>query len=98
MNAVNLPGWLASSAALDDACPGALVPLGAGVVHDLLRKLALAERGDEFDRRLRILPGLHHVVPALGSWIGQELGLASDEVGDESHLIRMIGHDKEVER
>ena len=43
-------------------------------------------------------PRLDHVVPAATQRVGEELGLAGEEVGEEAHVVGVVGDDEEVER
>ena len=47
---------------------------------------------------LRGLSRLHQVVPLLGHRHGQKFGLAGLEIGDQSHLVGVIGNDQEIQR
>ena len=41
---------------------------------------------------------LHHVVPAPAGRVGEHLGLAGEEGGEEAHVVGVVGDDEEVER
>ncbi len=49
-------------------------------------------------RRLAALAGLDHVVPLAARGVGEHLGLAREEVGEEAHVVRVVGDDEEIER
>ena len=41
---------------------------------------------------------LDHVVPVAALRVGQHLGLAGEQVGEEPHVVGMVRHDQEIER
>ena len=53
---------------------------------------------DHFDRCLRSLARLDHVVPFTAGRIGQEFGLAGEQIGKEAHIVGVVGDDEKVER
>ena len=44
------------------------------------------------------LAALDHVVPLAARGTGEQFGLAGDEIGEEAHVVGVIGHHEEVER
>ena len=46
----------------------------------------------------RALAGLDHVVPLAARRVGEDFGLAGEEVGEEAHVVRVVGDHQEVER
>ena len=82
----------------DRLLPGAAIGARAREVHEILGERALREGDDDLDRRLRALAGLDHVVPFAARRIGQDLGLAGEQVREEAHVVGVIGDHQEVER
>ena len=82
----------------DRLLPRAPVGARAGEVHEVLRERPLREGDDDLDRRLGALAGLDHVVPLAARRVGEDLRLAREEVGEEAHVVRVIGDHEEVER
>ena len=61
-------------------------------------KLALRKMADDLERGLGALARLDHVIPLAARRVGEDLGLARDEVGEEAHVVRVIRDDEEIER
>src|SRR4029078_8526173 len=64
-------------------------------------KFPLCEPIDDFHARLLGLVGfarLDHVVPLPALRIRKQLRLPREEVSEETHVVRMIGDDQEIER
>ncbi len=55
-------------------------------------------RHDDLDRRLGALARLDHVIPLAARRVGEHLGLAREEIGEEAHVVRVIRDDEEIER
>jgi hypothetical protein len=56
------------------------------------------ERNDDLQGDLRALARLDEVVPLLAGRIRQHVGLPRKEIRKEAHVVRVVGHDEEVER
>ena len=83
---------------LDRLLPGASIGRRAGQRKERLRERSLRERDDDFDRRIRSLARLDHVVPLAARRIGEEFGLSGKQIGEEAHIVGVIGDDEEIER
>ena len=82
---------------LDRALPGVAVSRRARRDLQGLRKLAYAEGRDDLERRLAALAFLDHFMPAAARRISQDHGRAADEHREQSHVVRVVGDDQEVE-
>ena len=78
---------------------------GGGLVGNLPRgqrvgEGALGKRHDHLDRHLdgHLTALLDHVVPAPSGRVGQKFRIAVVESREEAHVVRVVGHDQEVER
>ena len=69
-----------------------------GAYSSAFGKLALRKVADDFERGLGALARLDHVIPLAAHRVGEDLGLARDEIGEEAHVVRVIGDDEEIER
>ena len=99
MKAVKRPGLVGLLGGLDRLLPGRAV--GAACRErtcSVLRERALREGDDDLERRLGALARLDHVVPLAARRVGEQLGLAGEQVGEEAHVVGVVGDDEEVER
>ena len=83
---------------IDGQLPGRGVGRRPGDIHQRLGKGAARELVDDLERCGVALPGLDHVVPFLAGGIGEEFRLPSEQVREESHVVRVVGDDEEIER
>ena len=82
----------------DGFLPGALVGACAGEIHEVLRKCAVREGHDDFDGCITAFAALDHVIPLAAGGICKDFRFAGEEVGEEAHVVGMIGDDQEVQR
>ncbi len=82
----------------NDVLPGIAVKLGAGLRHDLDREASVREGGDDLYGRLGALAGLHQIIPGLCLGIGEDVGIAGGKLAEEPHVVRVIGHNGEIQR
>jgi hypothetical protein len=77
--------------------PGIAVGLGAGEIHQVFRKLVVREGHDDLQGGIGALAGLQHVVPPAARGVGQQIRTAREQVGEEAHVVRMVGDHQEVQ-
>ena len=98
MKAVNLPGSLYFSAASTVSFHAEAYALRAGKVHQRFGESAAREHVDDFQRCRIALAGLDHVGPLLAGGIGQQFRFLGEQVGEKTHVVRVVGDHQEVER
>ena len=97
MKAVKRPGSLDSSAALIVCCQ-AERRRRAREVHEGVRKRALREGDDDLTAASAPFPDWirsYHLRPV---GIREHLGLSREEIGEEAHVVGVVGDDEKVER
>ena len=82
----------------DRLLPGAAIGARAGKIHEVLGERPVREGHDDLDRRVCALAGLDHVIPFAAGRVGEQLGLAGEQIRKEPHVVGVIGHHQEVER
>ena len=84
----------------DDLVPGRAEAVGARQELQRLRELAAREAVDDLKRSLdSVLPAfLYQIVPAPAGRVGKHFWIACEQSREETHIVRVVGDDQEVER
>ena len=78
--------------------PRAAIGARSREIHEVLRERSVREGDDDLDRGVRALAGLDHVVPFAAGRVGEDFGLAREQIRKEAHIVGVIGDHEEVER
>ena len=100
MKAVNRPGSLNSSAAFRATSQAERNAGDPGTEAIAFGNLFFEKAVDDLDRDLDRLVAalLDHLVPALAGRVGEERRIAGEELREEAHVVRVVGHHQEIER
>lgn len=82
----------------DRFSPSGFVGSGIGRVHERFRKPPLREQADELECHPDALSRHDPVVPVFASRVPQNVRLALEKIWKETHVVRMVGDDEEIER